>query len=171
MECTICLFTFNLFFSSATSEKKVQIKSQNPREKIWQGIECRIIKFVFRSSSSYSKCFVIYNIRNQLEANCEFFSLYHFHENSGVILFLYYSKKVKKICLSRFHFQKKNHQFCWLFTFCVSLWWYFSKLTYFFHFVTLISIKTKISFDLFLLFSWNNIMALTCIMIVYTLSF
>ena len=96
MECTICLFSFNLFFSSATSEKKVQIKSQNPREKIWQGIECRIIKFVFRSSSSYSKCFVIYNIRNQLEANCEFFSLYHFHENSGVILFFYIIQKKKR---------------------------------------------------------------------------
>ena len=165
---------FYFFFSSATSEKKVQIKSQNPREKIWQGNECRIIKFVFRSSSSYSKCFVIYNIRNQLEANCEFFSLYHFHENSGVILFLYIiqKKKRKYVSLSlSIPFSKKNHQFCWLFTFCVSLWWYFSKLTYFFHFVTLISIKTKISFDLFLLCSWNNIMALTCIMIVYTLSF
>ena len=121
------------FFSSATSEKKVQIKSQNPREKIWQGNECRIIKFVFRSSSSYSKCFVIYNIRNQLEANCEFFSLNHFHENSGVILFfILFKKRKENMSLSQFHFQKKNHQFCWLFTFCVSLWWYFSKLTYFF---------------------------------------
>ena len=128
------MFIHVFFFSSATSEKKVQIKSQNPREKIWQGNECRIIKFVFRSSSSYSKCFVIYNIRNQLEANCEFFSLNHFHENSGVILFLYIIKKRKEnmsLSLS-IPFSKKNHQFCWLFTFCVSLWWYFSKLTYFF---------------------------------------
>ena len=125
---------FYFFFSSATSEKKVQIKSQNPREKIWQGNECRIIKFVFRSSSSYSKCFVIYNIRNQLEANCEFFSLNHFHENSGVILFfILFKKRKENMSLSlSIPFSKKNHQFCWLFTFCVSLWWYFSKLTYFF---------------------------------------
>ena len=108
MECTICLFSFNLFFSSATSEKKVQIKSQNPREKIWQGIECRIIKFVFRSSSSYSKCFVIYNIRNQLEANCEFFSLYHFHENSGVILFFILFKKRKENMSLSIPFSKKK---------------------------------------------------------------
>ena len=129
-----CLFYFIFFFSSATSEKKVQIKSQNPREKIWQGNECRIIKFVFRSSSSYSKCFVIYNIRNQLEANCEFFSLNHFHENSGVILFfILFKKRKENMSLSlSIPFSKKNHQFCWLFTFCVSLWWYFSKLTYFF---------------------------------------
>ena len=106
------VYSFFFFFSSATSEKKVQIKSQNPREKIWQGNECRIIKFVFRSSSSYSKCFVIYNIRNQLEANCEFFSLNHFHENSGVILFfILFKKRKENMSLSQFHFQKKITNF------------------------------------------------------------
>ena len=136
----ICVYIHLLLFffcSSATSEKKVQIKSQNPREKIWQRIKCGIIKFVFRSSSSYSECFVIYNIRNKLDSEL-------WISGCSFLYYYYYSGKKRKY-VSRFHILKKSPIFdCLHYVLAcddISL-----QITFFFHFVTLWSqFKKKVS--------------------------